>query len=85
MHPEISSFPSALFYQAKLLDGPEMEAKTAAIWHKNPDFPPYAFFNINDGMERQGYGASYFNINEADAAVTLVDKLATFFPGLKVR
>ncbi|ORZ14789.1 AAA domain-domain-containing protein [Absidia repens] len=84
MHPHISAFPSALFYQSRLLDGPKMDEKTAAIWHKNPNFPPYIFFNVKDGQEKQGYGASLFNTSEADAAVTLVDKLASFFPGLKL-
>lgn len=61
-----------------------MEEKTAALWHQNPEFPPYAFFNVKDGEEHQGYGQSLYNTNEADAAVHLVDKLASCFPGLKV-
>ncbi|CAO3634803.1 unnamed protein product [Cunninghamella echinulata] len=84
MHPEISSFPSKLFYQSRLKDGPDMAEKTTAVWHSNTYLPPYAFFNIKHGQERQGNGASLYNVAEAEAAVALVDMLASNFPGLKL-
>ncbi|KAI8096315.1 uncharacterized protein BX664DRAFT_56457 [Halteromyces radiatus] len=84
MHPNISAFPSALFYQSRLLDGPKMAENTAAVWHTNPSFPPYLFLNVKEGQEMQGYGSSFYNLLEADAAVALVDKLANSFPTLKL-
>ncbi|KAI9275791.1 AAA domain-containing protein [Phascolomyces articulosus] len=84
MHPEISRFPSKLFYSSRLLDGPDMEVTTAAPWHSQEYFPPYRFYNVEDGMERTGYGKSIYNTAEAEAAVTLVDMLANRLPNVKL-
>ncbi|CAO3630759.1 unnamed protein product [Cunninghamella blakesleeana] len=83
MHPEISYFPSKLFYQGRLKDGPSMAEKTAAPWHLDPHLPPYCFLNVKYGQERQGHGQSLYNIAEAEAAVVIVDMLACRFPGIK--
>jgi superfamily I DNA and/or RNA helicase len=83
MHPEISRFPSQIFYKSKLSDGPDMATVTSALWHHRPEFPPYSFFNVLDGHEKLGRGKSIFNTAEADAAVALVDMLATKFPTIK--
>ncbi|KAI8875105.1 hypothetical protein K501DRAFT_234134, partial [Backusella circina FSU 941] len=61
MHPEISKFPSQIFYKSKLSDGPDMASVTSAIWHHRPEFPPYSFFNVLDGHEKVGRGKSIFN------------------------
>ncbi|KAI8983501.1 hypothetical protein BDB01DRAFT_791018 [Pilobolus umbonatus] len=83
MHPEISSFPSKLFYQSRLLDGPNMDQISSAVWHTKPEFPPYCFYNVSDGQEMVGRGKSIYNAAEADAAVTLVDLLVSKFPTIK--
>lgn len=83
MHPEISRFPSKMFYQSRLLDGPDMEKASSAVWHSLPEFPPYHFFNIEDGQEKVGRGKSIYNVAEADAAVALVDMLCTKLPSVK--
>ena len=85
MHPEISSFPSKLFYSSRLLNGPDMETITAAPWHSQHYFPPYRFYNVEQGSERMGYGKSLYNPSEADAAMALVDMLANNLPQVKVR
>ncbi|OAD04923.1 hypothetical protein MUCCIDRAFT_139729, partial [Mucor lusitanicus CBS 277.49] len=83
MHPHISSFPSKMFYQSQLKDGPNMDKVSSAVWHALPQFPPYRFFNIMDGQEKLGRGKSIFNVAEADAAVALVDMLCTKLPTVK--
>jgi superfamily I DNA and/or RNA helicase len=84
MHPQISKFPSKMFYQSRLQDGPNMEKHAQAIWHNLQDFPPYRFFNVLDGQEKLGRGKSIYNVAEADAAVALVDMLCTKLPTVKV-
>ncbi|KAI9490861.1 hypothetical protein BDB00DRAFT_835720 [Zychaea mexicana] len=83
MHPEISRFPSKLFYNSRLLDGPDMEANSAAPWHSQEYFPPYRFYNVEEGMERTGSGKSIYNAAEAEAALALVDMLANRLPNIK--
>ncbi|KAJ1718263.1 hypothetical protein LPJ53_006601, partial [Coemansia erecta] len=72
MHPEISVFPSRLFYASRLRDGPEMDKKQSAPWHASANFPPFAFFNIMAGREEAGRSHSVFNMAEVDAATQLV-------------
>lgn len=84
MHPEISRFPSKLFYNARLLDGPDMALATKAPWHSLRAFPPYCFYNVEEGVEKSGSGQSFYNSAEAEAAVTLVDLLAARLPDVKV-
>lgn len=83
MHPDISRFPSKLFYKSRLLDGPNMAKASSAVWHTLPEFPPYRFFNVLDGQEKIGRGKSIYNVAEADAAVALVDMLCTKLPTIK--
>lgn len=84
MHPEISRFPSKMFYQSRLQDGPNMDKIASAIWHSQYEFPPYRFFNVMDGQEKIGRGKSIYNVAEADAAVALVDMLCSRLPTVKV-
>ncbi|KAI9247526.1 hypothetical protein BY458DRAFT_527126 [Sporodiniella umbellata] len=83
MHPEISAFPSRLFYQSRLQDGENMASHASAVWHALPSFPPYCFYDIQDGQEKVGRGKSVFNVAEADAAVALVDSLVSQLPTVK--
>lgn len=83
MHPAISKLPSKLFYKSQLLDGPNMDEVSSAVWHSLPEFPPYRFFNIMDGQEKVGRGKSIYNVAEADAAVALVDMLCSKLPSVK--
>ncbi|KAJ1675825.1 DEAD-box type RNA helicase [Spiromyces aspiralis] len=82
MHPDISRFPSRLFYDSRLTDGPNMATKQAAEWHRTQNnlFPPFCFFDIHMGREKAGRSGSYTNEAEVEAAAALVERLCTSFP-----
>ncbi|KAJ2440651.1 DEAD-box type RNA helicase, partial [Coemansia sp. RSA 2424] len=82
MHPEISVFPSRLFYESRLKDGPDMDKKQAAPWHSNARYPPFTFFNIRSGREQTDSSHSVFNMAEVDAAAQLVFSLCKDYPRL---
>lgn len=74
MHPEISRFPSLYFYDGKLLNGEQMNTKSAEF-HDNRNLGPYLFYDVIDGVELHGKNSgsmSLFNEREADAAVQLL-------------
>lgn len=77
MHPEISVLPSRVFYDSRLKDGPNMDTKTLAVWHKKPIFGPYHFINVN-GVESKA-GMSTKNTEEAQVAVDLYRNLKQQF------
>ncbi|KAH7885389.1 SEN1 N terminal-domain-containing protein [Phlebopus sp. FC_14] len=79
MHPEISLLPSRLFYQGRLLDGPEMQSKTKQPWHSHPKFGPYRFFNVHRSQEQGTSGHSLKNPPEAQVAVALYARLRKEF------
>ncbi|KAF9902528.1 DEAD-box type RNA helicase [Linnemannia zychae] len=82
MHPDISVFPSREFYNSLLRDGPNMDSKTKAEWHRNPVFSPYRFFDVYDGKEETGLSQSHLNVAEAKAAVALLEGLCNGNPTL---
>lgn len=63
MHPDISLFPRATFYDNILKDGPGMELKTASKWHSREHLPPYRFFNV-EGKHQFGDSKSFYNTAE---------------------
>ncbi|KAH8104550.1 SEN1 N terminal-domain-containing protein [Cristinia sonorae] len=75
MHPEISRLPSNLFYEGRLLDGPEMASKTEKPWHSNTKFGPYRFYNVSRGLESTGSFHSLLNRTESQVAVALYARL----------
>ncbi|GEM11057.1 tRNA-splicing endonuclease [Rhodotorula toruloides] len=79
MHPNISAFPSAAFYQSRLTDGPEMDKKTLQPWHANALFPPYTFYHI-EGQEMSGRHHSYTNPVEAATALAIYERLRRDYP-----
>ncbi|KAL6652177.1 hypothetical protein ACP70R_011102 [Stipagrostis hirtigluma subsp. patula] len=77
MHPDISTFPVATFYDGKVSDGPN-------VTHKNYNkrflagklFGPYSFINVEGGHETtEKYGRSLRNTIEVAAVVRLVQRL----------
>lgn len=74
MHPDISQLPSKVFYDGKLVDGPDMAEKTKAPWHVRPIFGTYRFFNVN-GQESSGRGHSLKNEAEINAIISLYRSL----------
>ncbi|CCC72166.1 hypothetical protein NCAS_0J01870 [Naumovozyma castellii] len=76
MHPEISKFPSAEFYNGRLKDGPNMEEVNMRPWHSTSPFSPYKFFDIVSGKQQQNKKTmSYINMEEIQVALELVDSL----------
>lgn len=76
MHPAISKFPSAEFYDGRLMDGPDMESLNKRIWHEQEPFKPYKFFDITSGQQVQNVKTmSYTNKEEIEVAIEMVDKL----------
>ncbi|GAA5892669.1 hypothetical protein JCM6882_000552 [Rhodosporidiobolus microsporus] len=74
MHPNISAFPSAAFYQSRLTDGPKMEDKTLQPWHANALFPPYCFYHV-DGHEQAGRHHSWTNPTEVATALAIYERI----------
>ncbi|KAG6376985.1 putative senataxin [Boletus reticuloceps] len=79
MHPEISQLPSRLFYQGRLLDGPDMGVKTRQPWQSHAKFGCYRFFNVLRGREESAIGHSMKNVLEAQVAVALYARLRKEF------
>lgn len=80
MHPDISRIPSKLFYEGRLIDGPEMAAKTQQPWHASSLLGPYRFFNVAQGHHEAAHaGHSLINRAECDAALALYDLILRDF------
>lgn len=74
MHPEICRFPSMHFYEDQLLNGAEMEGRSA-LFHENCCLGPYMFFDIVDGHEHHGKNSgsvSLYNEAEVEVAVEIL-------------
>ncbi|KAI5952748.1 SEN1 [Candida jiufengensis] len=81
MHPMISKFPSAEFYNSKLINGPGMEQKNSRPWHSTNHLTPYRFFDIvGSRHEKNELTRSLFNTEEANICLQLVQKLMTMIP-----
>lgn len=80
MHPHISAFPSAAFYDHRLTDGPSMDVQTRQEWHSNALFPPYAFMHVNGGSEVAGRNHALSNPREASTALAIYEALLRDYP-----
>ncbi|KAI0031389.1 SEN1 N terminal-domain-containing protein [Vararia minispora EC-137] len=81
MHPDISALPSLLFYQGRLLDGPDMAERTKRPWQENQRFGTYRFFNIIGGQE-VSVGTSTTNPMEVQIATHLYARLTKEFSSI---
>ncbi|KAK9449021.1 SEN1 N terminal-domain-containing protein [Limtongia smithiae] len=82
MHPQISLFPSAQFYDSKLIDGDGMVARTMAEWHSGSEiFGPYRFFNVQS-KEQISKTHSYYNKAEAHCALQIYQSLLAKYPDI---
>lgn len=80
MHPQISQFPSKIFYSGRLTDGMQMEVQCKASWHSDNRFAPYRFFNVTAGSESSSArGYSLFNLQEAKAIAQLFEYFCLAF------
>lgn len=77
MHPAISSFPNAKFYDNQILDGPNVKKSS---YKKNylPGrlYGAYSFINIADGREeKEDTGNSWRNMVEVAVVLKIVRSL----------
>ena len=79
MHPEISAFPSAAFYDGKLQDGPNMRPLRATPWHQSELLSPYRFFDVIGLHQSAAKGHSLVNVAEVRVAMQLYERLVTDF------
>lgn len=79
MHPDISQFPSRVFYESKIQNGPRMDEVTTQPWHTHVKFGTYKFFNVSQGVEEQS-GRSIKNLAECQVALALYNRLCLEFP-----
>jgi superfamily I DNA and/or RNA helicase len=71
MHPYISRFPNANFYDGKIIDGTNI---VGYIFFSHI-FDNYSFIHVEDGIEEQ-IGQSLVNMVEASVAASIVARLA---------
>ncbi|CAG8520364.1 16831_t:CDS:2 [Acaulospora colombiana] len=83
MHPEISRFPSLLFYNSELKNAEGLESLRKQPWHIKPIFSPYKFFDVKGVMSYEKN--SLLNFEEAKIAVKLVDRLVKDFPDVNFK
>ena len=80
MHPEISLFPSRMFYDSRLKDGSGMAQLRARPWHHSSIFAPYRFFDVQGMSESAPKGHSLVNMAELNIAMQLYERLITDVP-----
>ncbi|KAF0694255.1 Aste57867_14850 [Aphanomyces stellatus] len=66
MHPEISAFPSSMFYCNELVNVHRNQEDR--VYHSH-GFPPYFFYDVSDGVQSRE-DTSYRNIPEVDFIAT---------------
>jgi senataxin len=77
MHPEISQFPSRMFYDSRLKDGPNMAKLRVRPWHHSPILGPYRFFDVQGASHSSVKGRSLVNDAEIRIALALYERLIT--------
>nr|CCI55316.1 PH01B001I13.12 [Phyllostachys edulis] len=77
MHPEISKFPVATFYDGKISDGPNVTSKNYdRRFLASKIFGPYSFINVDGGHETtEKHGRSLKNTIEVAAVLRIVQRL----------
>jgi hypothetical protein len=77
MHPEISRFPVATFYNGKISDGPNVtNVNYGKMVLSGKHFGPYSFINVDGGHETtEKHGWSLKNTVEVAAIVLIVQRL----------
>ncbi|KUI73266.1 Helicase SEN1 [Cytospora mali] len=85
MHPEISAFPSAEFYEGKLYDGNDMGRLRLQPWHEAKLLGPYRFFDVEGIQERGRKGQSLVNTNELEVAMQLYARFKMDYPNCDLK
>ena len=79
MHPEISAFPSATFYDGKLINGSHMDQKCDRPYHRTNLLKPYQIFHVDGKQTNTGKGHSILNKEEAAVTIELYATLKNNF------
>jgi senataxin len=79
MHPDISAFPSAAFYEGRLLDGDNMAGLRKQPWHASELLAPYRFFDVQGQHQAAPKGHSLINLAEIEVAMLLYERLTKDF------
>lgn len=85
MHPEISAFPSAEFYERKLYDGDDMGRLRLQPWHESKVFSPYQFFDVEGVQEKGRKGQSLVNTRELEVAMQLYHRFSQDYPSVDLK
>ncbi|KAJ0123384.1 tRNA-splicing endonuclease [Diaporthe amygdali] len=85
MHPEISAYPSAQFYEGKLYDGIDMGSLRKQKWHESKLLGPYRFFDVEGVQERGRKGQSLVNTNELEVAMQLYTRFKVDYADCDVK
>nr|TKR83593.1 uncharacterized protein D5086_0000263640 [Populus alba] len=87
MHPSISCFPNSKFYFNKILDAPNVRARSYEKHYlPGPMFGPYTFINVIGGREElDDVGHSRKNMVEVAIVLKLLRSLYKAWSGQKVR
>ncbi|KAJ0968897.1 hypothetical protein J5N97_021774 [Dioscorea zingiberensis] len=77
MHPSISQFPNAKFYEKQILDGPNViDEKHTRSFLPGPMFGPYSFINVEFGEEASdNLGYSKKNLVEVVVVSEIIRRL----------
>jgi senataxin len=75
MHPDISAFPSAAFYEGRLLDGDNMADLRKQPWHASDLLAPYRFFDVQGQHQAAPKGHSLINLAEIEISMLLYERL----------
>lgn len=85
MHPEISAFPSAEFYEGKLYDGDGMGRLRLQPWHESKLLGPYRFFDVEGLQEKGRRGQSLVNTRELEVAMQLYSRFSADYPNVDLK
>ena len=85
MHPEISQFPSAEFYEGLLRDGDDMAKLRHQPWHSSALMGPYRFFDVKGSQERGPKNQSLVNEEEVKVAMQLFERFRADYGKIEVK
>lgn len=77
MHPAISSFPNAKFYDNQIMNGPNVRKPNyGRVYLPESMYGPFSFININDGREEKDeFGNSRKNMVEVAVVLKIIQRL----------
>ncbi|KAK1304218.1 hypothetical protein QJS10_CPB11g02250 [Acorus calamus] len=79
MHPSISRFPNELFYENKILDGPNVltyKGYTMPQYLEGRMYGTYSFINIDGEEELDEWNRSRMNMAEVAAVLNIIERLS---------